>query len=138
MKRGILISTMWALCYRLDKQFPNLPARKLKGRMLQAYQSYPLAQKDIIEDLKAKVWSGVEERFEGVVSLPVFIISLYWAFPEVYGPRVRELTEMMADQLVENIDDTPLIVKSSEVSEWYVELIDKVLVGHSTNFLKEI
>jgi len=127
LKRGILISTMWALCYRLDKQFPNIPARKLKGRMLHAYQSYPLAQKDIIEDLKAKAWSRVEERFEGVVSLPIAIIELYWSFPEVYGPRVRELTEMMADQLVENIDDLGLIHRSTEVSEWYVELIDLVV-----------
>ena len=77
LKKGVLISVMWALAYRLNIQYPNTPSRKIKGMMLQSYKSYSKAEQDIIESLKAKAWLLVESRFEGEVNIPIAMTELF-------------------------------------------------------------
>lgn len=130
LKKGIIYSVMWALAYRLNIQYPNTPSRKIKGMMLERYKSYKKEEQDIIEQLKAKAWLLVESRFEGEVNIPIAMTELFWSFSDTYGKKVQVQIDKMDDLIISNLDIDELITKSKNVSEWYVELIDKVIFDY--------
>lgn len=130
LKTGILISMIWALSYRLNAQFPNVPSRKIAGIALQVFNSYSEEQKSTIEELKAKAWILIEEYYTGEVNLPIAITTLYWAFPEIYGKRMEKWVDLMDDQIVSHFEDDGFISKGVEISEKYIELVDKVIFDY--------
>ena len=130
LKKGISYSVMWALSYRLNIQYPNKPSRKIKGIVLQSYKSYTKEEQDIIEQLKAKAWLEIEGRFEGELNIPILMTELFWSFPDVYGKNIQKWIDQLDDEIISNINHDELLHKSKEATEWYVELIDKVIFDY--------
>lgn len=134
LKKGILYSVMWALVYQLNKQHENEPCKKIKSIIFHRYESYDDDQKDIFHMLRVEVWKHLEPRFNGDIDLPIMITELFWSFPDTYGKNIQKWIDKLDDEIISNIDYDELLHKSKEATEWYVELIDKVIF----DYMKEI
>ena len=132
LKKGVLFSFMWAISHQLNKQFPNVPTRKLRGIALQVYNGYTKEQQNVFSDLKAKAWEMVEHKYKGDVNMPILLTQLYWSFPDVFGEKVLHWIDVMDDEIVSYLDGSTLKISTS-VTEWYIELVDKVVF----DYLKE-
>lgn len=104
----------------------------MKGIALTVFNGYTATEQDILNHLKNKAWERIEDRFEGQVNMPFLLTHLYWSFPDLFGPRVRKWIDAMDDEIVAHLDSEMLQI-SNEITEWYVEMVDKVVF----DYLKE-
>lgn len=132
LKRCVLHTFMWAIAYQLEKQFPNRPTRKLKGIALQVWNGYSESDRDVLNLLKNRAWSRIEDRFEGEVNMPFLLTHLYWSHPDIFGKRMQEWIDALDDQIVSHLD-SEMLERSNEITEWYVEMVEKVVF----DYLKE-
>lgn len=129
LKRGVLHSFMWAIAHQLNKQYPNAPARKLRGIALQVYNSYSDKDQIILSELKAKAWVLIESKYQGEVNMPIVLTQLYWSFPDLFSKQVLKWIDVMDDEIVSHLQDAMLDISTS-VTDWYIEMVDKVVFDH--------
>lgn len=130
IKKGILYSVMWSIAYQLNNQIANEPSFKIKRILSYRYESYTDHQKYIFHKLRTEVWVHLEKRFDGDINLPILMTELFWSFPDVFGKKVQIWIDKMDDLIVSNLEYDELVSKSKDVSDWYVELMDKVIFDY--------
>lgn len=129
LKKGVLHTFMWAITYQLENQFPNRPTRKLKGIALSVWNGYTESERDILNLLKNRAWSSIEERFEGEVNMPFLLTHLYWSHSDIFGKRMQVWIDALDDLIVSKLD-SEMLERSNEITEWYVEMVEKVVFDY--------